>query len=84
MIGKKVSFSFAVKISEDCRKSNDLGNQAVLCFIIGASFAKTLPPVVGKRQFEIGKNDTIAFLRKKLNVPDQHKKIFTKIWGASD
>ncbi len=55
MIGKKVSFSFAVKISEDCRKSDDLGNQAVLCFIIGASFAKTLPPVGGKRQFEIGK-----------------------------
>ena len=36
-----------------------------------------------KGSSKLAKNDAIAFLRKKLNVPDHHKKIFTKIWGAS-
>ena len=36
-----------------------------------------------KQTSKLTKHEAVDFLRKKLNVPEHFKKIFTKIWGAS-
>ena len=39
---------------------------------------------MGARQSSrLTKHEAVQFLRKKLDVPEHFKKIFTKIWGAS-
>ena len=36
-----------------------------------------------KQSSRLTKHEAVEYLRKKLNVPEHFKKIFTKIWGAS-
>ena len=36
-----------------------------------------------KQNSRLTKHEAVEYLRKKLNVPEHFKKIFTKIWGAS-
>ena len=36
-----------------------------------------------KQTTRLTKQEAVAYLRKKLNVPAHFRKIFTKIWGAS-
>jgi hypothetical protein len=53
-------------------------------FSIQVNVLQKLCGQMGARQSSrLTKHEAVQFLRKKLDVPEHFKKIFTKIWGAS-